>query len=256
LNETGQSTNYNDWMSPDLSPKGTISVTIPPTDVNAIYGFHEDYPFYVSTGAAPIDLYEWAIVYEMALDLTACGSEDVYFGIPSAFNAPSKDGNEDVEIPAADISATGKVDLRISKDDGGVSVAASDTIQYTILFTNTGQTEASGVVLTETVPANTTFNNTESTVGWSCSGIMVGSTCTYAIGIVAGLGGGGQVFFAVDVVHPFPIAVTEVFNTVEIGDDGASGLDQNPDDNIGSDTTPIIVPQIAPKLFLPAIFDN
>jgi hypothetical protein len=103
INETGQSTNYNDWMSPDLSPIGTISLTIPPTDVNAMTEVHEDYPFFVSTGAAPTDLFEWSISYEMVLDISPCveAGEATYIGVPGAHNSPSKDGNEVVEIPTA-----------------------------------------------------------------------------------------------------------------------------------------------------------
>jgi hypothetical protein len=95
------STNYNDWMSLDLDPLGTISKTVPITDVNAITGVHEDYPFYRSTGAAPNDLFEWEVSYEMILDVSHCGSEAVYLGADSAHNSASKDGDEDVEIPTA-----------------------------------------------------------------------------------------------------------------------------------------------------------
>jgi hypothetical protein len=76
-------------------------LTFPPTDVNALTGVHEDYPFFVRTGLSPTDLFEWSVNYEMVLDDTACGSEPTFIGIPSAHNSPSKDGNEDVEIPTA-----------------------------------------------------------------------------------------------------------------------------------------------------------
>jgi uncharacterized repeat protein (TIGR01451 family) len=67
------------------------------------------------------------------------------------------------------------------KDDGGVTVAPGDTIVYTLTFTNVGNRNATGVVLTETVPANTTFNPALSTPGWVCvPGFSAGSTCTLA----------------------------------------------------------------------------
>ena len=102
VNETGVSNNYNNWQSPDLSPIGTISVTVPITDVNAVSGSHEDYPFFVQTGVEGTDLFEWAMIYEMTLDFSVCGSQPIYIGVPSAHNSPAKSGSEDVEIPTGE----------------------------------------------------------------------------------------------------------------------------------------------------------
>jgi uncharacterized repeat protein (TIGR01451 family) len=96
------------------------------------------------------------------------------------------------------------------------------------------------VVLTETVPANTTFNPALSTPGWVCvPGFSAGSTCTLAIGAVSGNGGGGQVDFAVDVDNPLAAGVTQIDNTASVADDGSNGADPNPGDNSDSDTTPV-----------------
>jgi hypothetical protein len=101
ITQTNKSPNAVAWMSPDVASRGLISLTIPPTDVNAITGIHEDYPFYLSTGPSPTDLYEWPLNYEMLLDTSACGANPVYLGVLSAHSSPSKDGNEDVPIPTA-----------------------------------------------------------------------------------------------------------------------------------------------------------
>ena len=42
--------------------------------------------------------WEWAMVYEMSMDVSACGSDDIVVAIPSAHNSPSKDGNDDVPV--------------------------------------------------------------------------------------------------------------------------------------------------------------
>ena len=89
------------WMSPDLDPLGTISTTSPMTDVNAITGIHEDYPFFVSTGSSPSDLFEWEISYEMLLDVSHCGEDSIFIGVSSAHNSPPKEGPEDIVIPTA-----------------------------------------------------------------------------------------------------------------------------------------------------------
>jgi hypothetical protein len=89
------------WTSLDLAPLGTISTTDPLTDVTALTGVHEDYPFFRSTSAASGDLWEWEISYEMALDVSHCEPGTVWIGSSSAHNSPPKDGEEDIEIPTA-----------------------------------------------------------------------------------------------------------------------------------------------------------
>ncbi|MFQ5610742.1 MAG: hypothetical protein ACE5H9_01265 [Anaerolineae bacterium] len=146
------------------------------------------------------------------------------------------DDNNNADITPVDAEP----DLQVSKDDGGVTVLPGDTVTYTITFTNTGSQNASGVVLTETVPANTTFNAGASTPGWVCvPDGNAGSICTLAIGTVSGAGSGGQVDFAVDVDKPLAVGVTQVDNIVKIDDDGRGGPDRNPDDNNDADITPV-----------------
>src|SRR6185312_9401078 len=54
-------------------------------------------------------------------------------------------------------------DFSLTKSDGGASVAPGGTVAYTLTYANSGNQGATGVVLTETVPANTTFNAGTST---------------------------------------------------------------------------------------------
>src|SRR5204862_428668 len=115
---------------------------------------------------------------------------------------------------------TGAPDLSLTKSDAGASVAPGGTVSYALAYSNTGNRGASGVVLTETVPANTIFNAGASTAGWSCTpNNNAGSTCTLAVGTVAGSGGASAIF-AVTVVTPLSVAVTQIANTATIADDG------------------------------------
>jgi uncharacterized repeat protein (TIGR01451 family) len=135
---------------------------------------------------------------------------------------------------------TGAPDLSVTKSDGGASVAPGGTVSYALSYSNTGNRGASGVVLTETVPANTTFNAGASTAGWSCvPDNNAGSTCTLAVGSVAAAAGGSATF-AVTVANPLPPGVTQISNTATIGDDGANGTDPTPGNNTGSDSTPLL----------------
>jgi uncharacterized repeat protein (TIGR01451 family) len=143
---------------------------------------------------------------------------------------------------------TGAPDLSLTKSDGGATVAPGGTVAYTLTYANTGNRGASGVVLTETVPANTTFNAGASTAGWVCvPNNNAGSGCTLAIGTVAAASGPSTATFAVTVVNPLTAGVTQIANTATVADDGLNGIDPAPGNNTGSDTTPVIA---APDLSL------
>ncbi|MGC9394370.1 MAG: hypothetical protein ACP5J4_05900 [Anaerolineae bacterium] len=130
------------------------------------------------------------------------------------------------------------IDLLITKDDGGTTVEPSETIVYTLTYANNGDQIAGGVIITETVPALTTFNQTASSPGWTCvHGSPAGTVCTYPLGDVIE---GDALLFAVDVVLPFPIEVSEISNEVVIGADANNIPDANPDDNTATVITPVI----------------
>ena len=137
------------------------------------------------------------------------------------------------------LSAGTAPDLVVSKDEGGGSADAGDTIIYTVTASNAGTQNASGVVLTETVPAETTFNSAASDPDWSCTGATPGSTCTLSLGLLTAGGPAQNFAFAVDVNAPVGAGVSEIANTANVSDDGASGPDLDPDNNTASDTTPL-----------------
>jgi hypothetical protein len=93
-----------DWTSPDVNGDNTIS-TVDPDDISSITGLHEDYPFFASTGALLTDLYEWAINYEMTLDVSHCSSGEAVIGVASIHNSPEKgpDADGDGVADSADL---------------------------------------------------------------------------------------------------------------------------------------------------------
>jgi uncharacterized repeat protein (TIGR01451 family) len=134
---------------------------------------------------------------------------------------------------------TAAPDLQISKSDGGATTTPGGTVVYTLSYGNVGNIGATGVVLSETVPANSTFVSGASTPGWSCAnGSPAGTTCTLTVGALAG-GATGSATFAVTVNNPLPAGVTQIANTVTIEDDETNGSDPTPADNTASDTTPV-----------------
>ncbi|HUQ31150.1 MAG TPA: tandem-95 repeat protein, partial [Pyrinomonadaceae bacterium] len=131
-------------------------------------------------------------------------------------------------------------DLSVTKTPDVANASANTLITYTLNYSNTGNQGAAGVVLTETVPANTTLNAAGSTVGWVCApNNNAGSTCTLAVGSLAA-GGNGSAAFAVTVNSPVPGGTTQISNTATIADNGANGADTNPANNTtGAVTTPV-----------------
>jgi uncharacterized repeat protein (TIGR01451 family) len=107
------------------------------------------------------------------------------------------DSNETAPVAGAAVTTTvtSSPALTISKADGPDPVAAGANITYTISYANSGNANATGVVITDTVPGNTTF---VSTTG---GGTLAGSVVTWAIGALAA-GGSGAVQLVVKVNSP------------------------------------------------------
>ncbi len=133
-------------------------------------------------------------------------------------------------------------DMAVTKSDHGITSMAGGTVVYDVSYSNVGRRNASGVVLTETVPANTTYNAAASAPSvWNClPNNNAGSTCTIAIGSVLG-GGAGMHRFAVDVDNPLPPGVVQITNTASISNAIVNPGDADPvaGNNSSTDTTPV-----------------
>jgi hypothetical protein len=129
--------------------------------------------------------------------------------------------------------------LGISMTDGNIIPSAGGVVAYTINYNNAGSvvnntgTGATGVVLTETVPANTTADLSNSTPGWTrTSGTGgAGSTYTFTVGSLPA-GVTGSAVFSVDLNASIPAGTTSISDTATIAD-GAG------DTSGGSRSTPI-----------------
>jgi uncharacterized repeat protein (TIGR01451 family) len=123
--------------------------------------------------------------------------------------------------------------LALTKDDGGISTTPGSTVVYSLTASNTGNADALGTVLSDTVPANTVFASGASTAGWSCAdGAPAGSLCTFTLGSFEG-GSMTAVSFAVTVIASVPAGTTEITN--------AASLDSsNPAGAMAADSTPVV----------------
>ncbi|MCP3903123.1 MAG: DUF11 domain-containing protein, partial [Planctomycetes bacterium] len=130
-------------------------------------------------------------------------------------------------------------DLAITNSDAGVTGNAGETIAYKLGVANSGNQHASGVRISDTVPANTSFEPAASDPRWSCSSPAAGTVCTLDLGDVSAAPGVTSVFFAVTIDAPLAAGVTVITNTAAVVDDGSGGDDLDLSDNSATDTTPI-----------------
>ncbi len=115
---------------------------------------------------------------------------------------------------------TGAAVLEIAKRDMqtfGAEVTPGMAINYVIIYTNTGTTEASAVEIIETVPAETTFDPAMSDGAWVCDGgsLVAGTRCVLSVAQL-GPGQSGSIFFSVRVNQQISAETTGVENVVFI----------------------------------------
>ncbi|HLX64913.1 MAG TPA: PKD domain-containing protein [Planctomycetota bacterium] len=168
-------------------------------------------------------------------------------GVSQVVNTASVDDDHSngVDPTPDDNSATdtdvlnAQPDLKIVKSDGGLTVAPGNTLVYTLTYSNVGNQDATGVFLSETVPANCTFVSAGSNAGWTLvNGAVAGTSATLAIGNLAA-GASGSATFVINLNASIPAGTTSVLNTASIDDDHTNGVDPNPGDNTSTVSTHI-----------------
>jgi uncharacterized repeat protein (TIGR01451 family)/fimbrial isopeptide formation D2 family protein len=135
----------------------------------------------------------------------------------------------------------------IRKTDNGAVGTGGSFVTYELTVGNAGNQDATGVEVTETVPANTTFVPSLSTRTWRCTDITPGSTCVYPLFGVP-VGSSRTLQFVVRVDAPLAAGVTSITNTASVAEDGVENPDNPnpplvpgpPSEATDSDTTPIV----------------
>jgi len=160
----------------------------------------------------------------------------------TAFSWLSSEDSNYVQSRASLVVATIKdndnsPDLQLAKSDGGLKAQPGRPITYTLTYTNAGHMDASGTVITEKVPAYTSFSSSGSSTGWSCENAGVaGSACSYRLGILP-VKGQGKLTFTVLVTSTLPDSALYITNTANITSDAE--IDGNLVDNTASLTSTI-----------------
>ena len=121
-------------------------------------------------------------------------------------------------------------DLLVTKVADSTVVTTNQVVKYTLTVENRGTADATNVVVTERVPANTTYvggdANTSMSgnpVAWDCGGGTLGGTpCTLALGAIAKTAGPKTLTYTV-MVNSSLTQVAKIFNTVSVADDNTHG---------------------------------
>src|SRR5205823_9444100 len=125
-------------------------------------------------------------------------------------------------------------DLSVSKADSPDPVIAGNNITYTITVTNNGPSNAQGVSLTDTIPANTMFVSfTPPAAGWSftnMAGVITAMNPTLAAG------SGPQVFTLIVKVNASAAAGSTITNTANVS---STTPDSNTQNNNSTATTTV-----------------
>ena len=128
------------------------------------------------------------------------------------------DGSNGADLDPADNQATtttavdASPELRLTKSAPVTSVNAGELLLFTLTLTNVGSRDARAVVLSDTVPAATSFDPGASDPRWSCPATVAGSLCTLDVGTVPAQAPPQSVLFAVRVDDPLSGDIFEITN--------------------------------------------
>jgi uncharacterized repeat protein (TIGR01451 family) len=160
-------------------------------------------------------------------------------------DTPASDDPTETPVTAAPSLEADKTDILLTDADSSGGVTPGDTLSYSVTISNTGTTEATGVVFTDSIPINTAV--VPGSVSSSQGTVDSEDPVQVTIGNIAA-NGSSTISFHVLIDDPLPAGVTTVSNQ---GTVSSSELPDEPTDD--PDTVPdgdetITVVNLAPDL--------
>ncbi|MGB5048858.1 MAG: SdrD B-like domain-containing protein, partial [Caldilineaceae bacterium] len=186
---------------------------------------------------------------------------EVLTNVATVTQATTLPGTDAGERDEPDVSSNAPVtvsapDLTLTKTNNLTSLLPGQTTVYSLTVTNVGNSIATGVVLTDTVPVSTTFDLANSSAGWSCADNAAAATlCTFPVGTLA-VNASQTVRFAVTLDLPLLTSSAQITNTANTGDDGSHGSDPTPGNNTATDIDPTILSSLGDYVWLDVNYDG
>lgn len=137
-------------------------------------------------------------------------------------------------------------DLAITKSDDDATGSPGAIVLYRISVTNLGPQTATGVLIEDTLPAESVAFLDVSDPAWSCESATAGSSrCRLQIPSLAPAES-LSADLAVRIDPDLAESVLVVTNAATVSDDGANGADLDPSNNEAQEETPVVFPDDSP----------
>ena len=142
-----------------------------------------------------------------------------------------------VPIPVADLAVT--------KTNGTTQVTAGQPSTYTMVIANSGPSAAPNVTLTDTLPAQLTFNSVTAPAGWNCTTPAVAATGTVSCSTPNMASGATATFVLSVTVTPATPGGSTISNTVNVASGASDPVLGN---NQATDTDSVVAAPVTADL--------
>jgi uncharacterized repeat protein (TIGR01451 family) len=136
----------------------------------------------------------------------------------------------------ASVQTTALADLGVTKSVAPATDFPGSALQYTIIVTNNGPSDAAAVTITDVLPAALRFTSIVAPGGWSCTTPAPGANGTVTCSLASMAAGSGGSFTLNVTIAPATAAGTNISNTAQTG---SSTPDSNSANN--SSTAQVVV---------------
>ena len=128
-------------------------------------------------------------------------------------------------------------DMNLIKTAAVTTVYPGQALTYSLSYSNGSVISATGVIISDIVPAHSTFNPATSSPGWDClphNG--AGSQCTFALSGSLSFKQSGMLSYVIKLDNSMPAGVAAITNTAQIATDGLNGPEPTPANNVATAT--------------------
>lgn len=220
---------YTTYVEGTVNVEGPTDITVEDDSTGTAFPFDDE----------PVELGDLKVGEQFVVTFRVTIDAPLPDGVDSVTNLAIVRAGDQEARPEVTTPVVQHIDLSIEKTDSVEQLLPGETVVYELTYANVGFANATGVVIEDTVPANTTFDAAASSSGWDCDdGASAGTTCTYEVGSLPALSDEETIDFALQVDPDLDEGIL-IENVAMISDDGTNGEDVNPENNQDDEDTPV-----------------